>query len=139
MIEGQFKRGEILTLWPDTLGGPAWARAELGHLPSSWIVSSTVLGLRYGCHEVARGRGWLVGIDDWVWHRTHTGHALHVLVGQVGLTLLFALGQGHIQGLGGYNASIHFCHRFGGLLWGREADKAEAFASPTLHHDLRAK
>lgn len=128
----------LLTLWPDTLGGPARARPELGHL-SSRVVSSTVLGLRHGCHEVARGRSRLVGINDWVWHCPHAGHALHVLVGQVGLAFLFALGQGHVQWLSGHDAPIHFCNRFSGLLWGREADEAEAFAAATFHHDLRGR
>lgn len=130
-------RYALLTLWPDTLGRPAWARAQLSHLPSCWVVSTPVLGLWDGCHEVARGRSWLVGIDDWVRHCAHTGHSLHILVGQVCLTLLFALGQSDVQRLCGHDASVHLGHGFGGLLWGGEADKAESFAAATFQHDLR--
>lgn len=125
------------TLWPDTLGGPAWARAQLSHLASSRVVSSPVLSLGDGCHEVARGGRRLVGIDDGVGDRAHAGHPLHVLVGQVCLALLFALGQSHVQRLGGHDASVHLCHGFGGLLRGGEADETKAFAAAAFQHDLR--
>ena len=108
--------GLLLTLRSHPLGGPPRAGPDLGHLTGGGVVGGTVGGLRDGGHEVARGRRGLVGVDDWVGHGAHTGHALHVLVGEVRLPLLLALGQRHIEGLGGHNAAVHLRHRLGGLL-----------------------
>lgn len=92
--------------------------------------------LRYSRHEVAWGWGRLVWVEHRVGHSTDCGHPLHVLVGEVGLTLLLALGQGHVQRLCGNNTSIHLRHSLGGLLGGREAHKAKALAAATFHHHL---
>lgn len=92
--------------------------------------------LRHGWHEVATGGLELV--DDGVSrHGPHAGNALHVLVGEVGLALLFALGESHVERFGADDASVHLRHRLGGLFGGGEADKAEALGATLLQHHLR--
>ena len=96
----------------------------------------TYPNLGHGGHEVATGGLELV--DDGVGRQgPHAGDALHVLVGEVGLALLFALGQGHIEGLGAHDAAVHLGHGLGGLLRGGEADEAEPLGAALLQHDLK--
>lgn len=91
--------------------------------------------LWHSWHEVATGRLELV--DDGIgWHRPHAGDALHVLIGEVGLALLLALGQGHVEGFGAHDAAVHLCHGFSGLLRGGEADESEALGASFLQHHL---
>lgn len=95
--------------------------------------------LWYRRHEIARGGSRLVGVEDRVGHSTDSRHPLHVLVGEMSLTFLFALSQSHIQRFGGNNAAVHLCHSFSGFFWGGEAHKPKAFAAPALHHHLQQK
>ena len=103
---------------------------------STRCLSRRVSHLGDGGHEVARGRGWLVGVEHGVGDCADSGHPLHVLVGEVGLALLLALGQSHIQRLGGHDAPVHLSDGLGGLLRGGEAHKAKALAAATFHHHL---
>ena len=92
--------------------------------------------LGHGWHEVATGRLELV--DDGIGrHGPHASDALHVLIGEVGLALLLALGQSHVEGLGAHDAAVHLRHGLGGLLWGGEADEAEALGASLLEHHLQ--
>lgn len=92
--------------------------------------------LWHSWHEVATGG--LELIDDGVsWHGSHAGDTLHVLVGQVGFALLFALSKSNIEGFGANDSSVHLSHSLGGLLGGGEADKAEALGATLLQHHLK--
>lgn len=94
------------------------------------------LYLWHSRHEVAASG--LELIDDSVsWHGSHSSDALHVLVGEVGFALLFALGESHVEGLGADDASVHLSHGLGGLFGGREADEAETLGATLLEHHLR--
>lgn len=125
----------LFTLWSDTLGGPAWAWSQLSQLIGG-VVGSAVLSLWDGGHEVTRGRGRLVRVEDWVGYGPDGGHPLHVLVGEVSLPLLFPLSQRHVQRLGGHDTAVHLRHGLGGLLRRGEAHKAEPLAATALHHHL---
>lgn len=64
---------------------------------------------------------------------------LHAECSKVCLPFLLPLGQGHIQGLGDNDASVHVCHSLGGLLRGGETDEPKALgAAGLVHHHLGA-
>ena len=52
------------------------------------------------------------------------------------LAVLFALGQGHVEGLGADDAAVHVGDGLGGLFGRAEADEAEALGAAVLAHDL---
>lgn len=92
------------------------------------------IGLSYlwhSGHEVATGGLELIN-DGIGGHGSHAGDALHVLVGEVGFALLFALGKSHIEGLRANDTPVHLGHGFGGLLGGGEADKPKALGAALL-------
>lgn len=93
--------------------------------------------LGHGRQEVAGGL--LEGAQEGATQGPHGGEALHVLVGQDGLPLLFALGQRHIQRLGANDAPVHLCHGLGRLFWRGKTHKAKPFAVATLCHHLKAR
>lgn len=99
-------------------------------------MTPNVTDLWNSSHEVSRRWRGLVGVEDGVWNGSDAGHPLHVLAGEVSLTLLLPLGQSHVQRFGGDDAAVHFCHGLRGLFRRREAHKPEAFASAALHHNL---
>ena len=70
-------------------------------------------------------------------HASSTGgDTLHAQGSQVCLSLLPALGKGHVESLGDDNPPVHLCYGFGSFLRRGEADKAEASRAPSLvaHH-----
>jgi len=64
--------------------------------------------------------------------------ALQVLVRQVGLTVLLALCQCHVQWLPGHDAVVHVRHSLRRLIRAAEADKAEPLRPAILHHHLQS-
>ena len=65
---------------------------------------------------------------------------MHPLGIELSLSLLLALVQSHIQGLGDEDAAVHLRHSLGGLFWGAETDKAKALrGSPLIAHDLKER
>ena len=108
----------------------------LFNISQSLSIDCTYPNLGHSGHEVTTGGLELV--DDGVGGQgPHAGDALHVLVGEVGLALLFALGQGHVEGLGAHDAPVHLRHSLGGLLRRGEADEAESLGAALLQHDLK--
>ena len=86
-------------------------------------------------HEVSAGG--LELIDDGIsGHGSHACNTLHVLVGEVGLALLFALSQSHVERFGANDPAVHLGHSLGGFFRGGEANKAEAFGAALLQHHL---
>ena len=72
------------------------------------------------------------------WSREAWSHPVHPLGIELSLSLLLALVQSHIEGLGDEDAAVHLCHSFSGLFWGAETDKAKALGgSPLIAHDLK--
>lgn len=94
-------------------------------------LSLRFLYLRHSWHEVATGGLELIN-NSISRHGSHSSDTLHILVGEVGLALLFALGESHVEGFGADDASVHLSHGFGGLLRGGEADKAKTFGATLL-------
>ena len=65
---------------------------------------------------------------------------MHPLSIELSLSLLLALVQSHIEGLGDEDAAVHLRHSFSGLFWGAETDKAKApSGSPLIAHDLKER
>ena len=65
---------------------------------------------------------------------------MHPLGIELGLSLLLALVQSHIEGFGDEDAAVHLRHSLGGLFWGAETDKAKALrGSPLIAHDLKER
>lgn len=98
---------------------------------------------RLDCHLGPSGQevavGLLKGAQDRAAQGLHCGEALHVLVGQDGLPLLFTLGQCHIQWLGAHDTSIHLCHSLCRFFWRGKTHKAKSLAVVTLCHHLKAR
>lgn len=106
-----------------------------GRVWLGWLWAGHHLG--HSRQEVA-GR-LLEGAQEGAAQGSHSGEALHVLVGQDGLPLLFALGQCHIQWLGTDDAPIHLCHGLCRLFWRGKTYKAKPLAVATLCHHLKAR
>ena len=68
---------------------------------------------------------WLVGGLERL-HPNAGSDALHVLLLEVRLSVLFALREGDVERLGGEDSSIHLRHRLGRLFGRGEADESEA-------------
>ena len=67
---------------------------------------------------------------------SHARDSLNVLLSQMGLAILLALGQGHVERFGHNNTSIHLSHGLGGLLGAGKADKSKSFAATLFVHHL---
>ncbi len=71
---------------------------------------------------------------------THGGQTLHVLRGQVCLTILLTLRQRHIQRFVVQQFVVHFSDTFGGVFGLGETHEAETFRSTVLvFHHLQAQ
>ena len=65
---------------------------------------------------------------------------MHSLGIELSLSLLLALVQSDIEGLGDDDATVHLYHSLGGLFWGAETDKAKALGGSLLiTHDLKER
>ena len=123
---------------------PAEAPWESLYASKAWICLLAIReGRRAGSHLGHSGQEiadrLLEGAHDGAAQGPHGGEALHVLVGQDGLSLFLALGQRHIPWLGAHDAPIHLCHGLGRLFWRGKTHKAKPFAVATLCHHLKAR
>ena len=65
---------------------------------------------------------------------------MHSLGIELSLSLLLALVQSDIEGLGDDDATVHLRHSLGGLFWGAETDKAKTLGGSLLiTHDLKER